>query len=72
MLDNFQLAFMIRTVYEYLILDYGNPLALLFSVWTLNVSASFTVLNYSLKHALQLEVLLTVSKHGPKFLLSLK
>lgn len=33
MLDNLQLAFMIRTVYEYLVLDFGNVVSLLNSVW---------------------------------------
>jgi len=36
-LDTVQLGCMIRTVYEYLVLDFGNPIPLLYTVWTLNI-----------------------------------
>jgi len=43
-LDTIQLGCMIRTVYEYLVLDFGNVIPLLYTVWTLNIEVLLTCL----------------------------
>jgi len=43
-LDTLQLGCMIRTVYEYLVLDLGSVIPLLYTVWSLNIEVLLTCL----------------------------